>query len=79
MTRLIILRLSGPRETGEPDGIEVLSLPSEQVMNYFRTNGTPHGRCGNPHTESEGEGSKATSTRSLHIVPLWHLCTCVCG
>lgn len=41
---LIILGLPGPQETAEPDGIEVLSLLSEQVMNYSRTNGPPHGR-----------------------------------
>lgn len=41
---LIILGLAGPQETVEPDGIEVLSLLSEQVMNYSRTNGPPHGR-----------------------------------
>ena len=34
----------GPQETVEPDGIEELSLLSEQVMNYSRTNGPPHGR-----------------------------------
>lgn len=67
------------RKTGEPDGIEVLPLPSEQVMNYFRTNGTPQGRCGNPHTEKEGKGSKATTTHSLHIIPQCHDCACVCG
>lgn len=38
---LIIRRLAGPRETAEPDGIEVLSLLTEQVMNYFSTNGLP--------------------------------------
>lgn len=45
---LIILGLPGPQETIEPDGIEVLSLLNEQVMNYSRTNGTPHGSQGNP-------------------------------
>lgn len=41
---LIILGLVGPQETVEPDGIEVLSLLTEQVMNYSRTNGPPQGR-----------------------------------
>lgn len=44
MAVLIILGLASPQETVEPDGIEVLSLLSEQVMNYSRTNGPPHGR-----------------------------------
>lgn len=46
----------GPQETVEPDGIEVLSLLSEQVMNYCRTNGLPHGRGGNPRTRTRGSG-----------------------
>lgn len=41
---LIILGLVGPQETVEPDGIEVLSLLTERVMNYSRTNGPPQGR-----------------------------------
>lgn len=44
MAVLIIPGLAGPQETVEPDGIEVLSPLSEQVMNYSRTNGPPHGR-----------------------------------
>lgn len=41
---LIIPGLARPQETEEPDGIEVLSPVSEQVMNYSRTNGLPHER-----------------------------------
>lgn len=36
--------LAGPQETEEPDGIEMLSPLSEQVMNYTRTNGATRGR-----------------------------------
>lgn len=63
-----------PREIGGPDGTEVLSLPSEHVMNYFRTNGRPRGRCGNTPTESEGKGQQ----QQPRVLFTLFLCGIVC-
>lgn len=68
-----------PQEIAEPDGTEVLSPLSEQVMNYFRTNGTPHGRCGNPHTQSEGKGQRQQPRVLFTLFLCGIVCVCVCG
>lgn len=73
MAVLIILGLVRPQETVEPDGIEVLSPLSEQVMNYFRTNGPPHGRWGiiPQKLQTEGEWQYSPAFFSLNFISVY--------
>lgn len=66
---------SRPQETVEPDGIEVLSLLNEQVMNYSRTNGQPHGRWGilPPRVETEGEWQYSLTHTFASTIPAYVL------
>lgn len=54
MAVLLIPVPAEPRKAIEPDGVEVLSPLSEQVMNFSRTNRLPHGRWENLPTKKKG-------------------------